>query len=75
VFTDGDIRRLLQRDGEHILGKKLSELEYKTPVSIEGGALLNDAAALFRKSSVDTLLITEDGKPVGMLDIQNLKAL
>jgi len=75
VFTDGDIRRLLQSEGEHILDKKLSELQYRTPVAIEAGALLNDAATLFRQTNVDTLLITENGRPAGMLDIQDLKAL
>ncbi len=75
VFTDGDIRRLLQHDGEHILDKKLGELEYKAPISIDANALLNDAAMLFKQTNVDTLLITENGKPSGMLDIQHLKAI
>jgi TalC/MipB family fructose-6-phosphate aldolase len=74
VFTDGDIRRLLQTEGEHILDKKMDAMIYKTPISIEGDALLNDAANLFRKTNVDTILITEDGRPVGMLDIQDLEA-
>lgn len=74
VFTDGDIRRLLQSEGEHILDKKMGDLTYKTPISIESVALLNDASVLFKKSAVDTLLVTEAGKPVGMLDIQELKA-
>lgn len=74
VFTDGDIRRLLQTEGEHILDKKMDTMIYKTPVSIEGEALLNDAAALFKKTNVDTILITENGRPVGMLDIQDLEA-
>lgn len=73
VFTDGDLRRLLQKEGEHILGKKLGDMEYKAPISIDGNALLNDAAALFKKMSVDTILVTENGKPTGMLDIQDLK--
>ncbi|MBN9485187.1 MAG: transaldolase [Bacteroidetes bacterium 43-93] len=73
VFTDGDIRRLLQKDGEHILGKKMGEMEYKTPITVDANALLNDAAVIFKKTSVDTILITEDGKPVGMLDIQDIK--
>jgi len=73
VFTDGDLRRLLQKDGEHILGKKLGDLEYKTPISIEGNELLNVAAGLFKKTNVDTILVTENGKPTGMLDIQDLK--
>ncbi len=73
VFTDGDLRRLLQADGEHILSKKLAELTYKTPISIDGGVLLNEAALLFKKTNVDTILVTENGKPAGMLDIQDLK--
>src|SRR4029077_6542012 len=73
VFTDGDLRRLLQKEGENILGKKLSELEYKTPISIDGNVLLNEAAALFKKTNVDSILVTNEGKPVGMLDIQDMK--
>ncbi len=73
VFTDGDLRRLLQKEGEHILDKKVGDLEYKAPVSIDSDALLNDAAAVFKKTSVDTILVTENGKPIGMLDIQDLK--
>ncbi|HXS35613.1 MAG TPA: transaldolase family protein [Flavipsychrobacter sp.] len=73
VFTDGDLRRLLQKEGEHILGKKMDEMEYKSPISIEAGALLNDAATLFKKMNVDNILVTENGKAVGMLDIQDLK--
>lgn len=73
VFTDGDIRRLLQTEGEHILNKKLGELQYKAPITIDADALLNDAAVLFKQTNVDTLLITEAGKPTGMLDIQDLK--
>ncbi|HTM66484.1 MAG TPA: transaldolase family protein [Flavipsychrobacter sp.] len=75
VFTDGDIRRLLQNDGEHILDKKMGDIEYKTPISIDANALLNDAHLLFKKTNVDTILITESGKPIGMLDIQDLEGL
>lgn len=73
VFTDGDLRRLLQSDGDHILGRTMGDLEYKEPISVDANALLNDAAAIFRKMNVDTILVTEDGKPYGMLDIQDLK--
>lgn len=74
VFTDGDLRRHLQTDGSAILDTKLSSLTYKTPVSIEGNMLLNDAAAIFKKTNVDTIMVTDNGKPVGMLDIQDLES-
>ena len=44
------------------------------PIAIEGGALLNEAAGLFKSTKVDTILVTENGKPIGMLDIQDLEA-
>lgn len=74
VFTDGDLRRHLQTDGSAILDRKLGSLEYKTPISIEGSMLLNDAAAIFKKTNVDTIMVTDNGKPIGMLDIQDLEA-
>lgn len=75
VFTDGDLRRLLQSEGEHILDRTVGSLEYKNaPISVDANALLNDAAVLFKKTKVDNILALENGKPVGMLDIQDLKA-
>jgi TalC/MipB family fructose-6-phosphate aldolase len=72
VFTDGDLRRLLQKEGDHILENKMSDLHYGTPISVDSNAFLNDAVVLFRQYHVDTLLVTEGEKPVGMLDIQDI---
>ncbi|MBU6159281.1 MAG: CBS domain-containing protein [Bacteroidetes bacterium] len=74
VFTDGDLRRRLQQEGSGVLDKKLGSFEYKAPISIETDRLLNDAQQLFRQTNVDTIMVTDNGKPVGMLDIQDLKA-
>jgi transaldolase len=74
VFTDGSLRKLLMDKGRDILGKKLNDLEFRDPITIEGGVLLNEASALFKKTAVDTIVVTDKGKPVGMLDIQDLKS-
>jgi signal-transduction protein with cAMP-binding, CBS, and nucleotidyltransferase domain len=73
VFTDGSLRKLIGEKGRDILSKNLSDLEYREPITIEGGVLLNDASVLFKKTNVDTIVVTEGGKPVGMLDIQDMK--
>jgi len=73
VFTDGDLRRLLQSEGEHILDKKMGDISYKSPASIDANALLNDAVSIFKEKKIDTILVTDEGKPVGMLDIQDLE--
>jgi TalC/MipB family fructose-6-phosphate aldolase len=72
VFTDGDLRRKIAQNRD-ILSKKMGEFEYKTPISIDGAELLNNAHELFKKHQVDTILITNNGKAVGMLDIQDLE--
>jgi CBS domain-containing protein len=73
VFTDGDLRRKLQEKGREVLALPLSSFSYKAPITIEATAILNDAADIFKKTKVDTILVTDNGKPVGMLDIQDLK--
>jgi transaldolase len=72
VFTDGDLRRVLGSDGRDVLGKKMDAFKYNTPISIDADLLLNEAAGIFKKTNVDTLLVTSSGKPIGMLDIQDL---
>ncbi len=72
VFTDGDLRRLLQKGGKDVLKKKMSELHYPTPLSIDLNDLLFKAADMFKTHKVDNLMVTENGKPVGLLDIQDL---
>jgi TalC/MipB family fructose-6-phosphate aldolase len=73
VFTDGSLRKLLMEKGRDVLNWNLSQLDYREPISIDANALLNDANTLFRKTQVDTLVVTDNGKPVGMLDIQDMK--
>jgi transaldolase len=72
VFTDGTLRKLLMEQGKDVLNKKLADISYREPISIEGEMLLNEANTLFKKTNVDTIVVTDKGKPVGMLDIQDL---
>jgi len=74
VFTDGDLRRKLTSDGRDVLNKTMSDFTYNAAISIESDALLNVAAGLFKSTKVDTILVTDNGKPIGMLDIQDLEA-
>jgi transaldolase len=74
VFTDGDLRRKLIADGRDVLNKTMGDFTYNQSIAIESDALLNVAAGLFKSTKVDTILVTENGKPIGMLDIQDLEA-
>ncbi|MEO1808599.1 MAG: transaldolase family protein [Bacteroidota bacterium] len=72
VFTDGDLRRQIEMHGKEVLTSLLSKLEPKAPYQIEADAALLDASNLFKDTKVDTLLVVDKGRPVGMLDIQDL---
>ncbi len=72
IFTDGDLRRLIESEGEAGINKNISELNLKVPVSIQAHELLYTAQAAFKDKGVDSLVVTENGKVIGMLDVQDL---
>jgi predicted transcriptional regulator len=73
VFTDGDLRRDLQKDGPGILGKPLSQIGHSVkPLTISADALLYEAAQFFQKHKVDNVVVVEADRPLGLLDVQDL---
>ncbi len=72
IFTDGDMRRAIQKDGKEVLAKKMGDLKYGTPISVQANDTLNVANDIFKHKHVDTILVLDGTKPVGMLDIQDL---
>jgi signal-transduction protein with cAMP-binding, CBS, and nucleotidyltransferase domain len=72
AFTDGDLRRLIENEGNGILQKSMGDLTYGTPITIEGEALLNEAQEIFHNNSVDNIIVLHDGEVAGILDIQDL---
>jgi TalC/MipB family fructose-6-phosphate aldolase len=73
VFTDGDLRRKLQADGRSILDKSLGAIGFsKTPHTIDRESLLNEAVKLFKKAEVDSIVVVDGTRPVGVLDVQDL---
>lgn len=75
IFTDGDLRRLVLRDrGE--LDRPIAEVMTRRPRTISSDALARDAVALVLEHRQDEVPIVDgDGKPVGLLDVQDLVAL
>lgn len=75
IFTDGDLRRLIETKGGNAINQSISSLALKTPLSIDGSELLIKAQQLFSEKKVDELVVTLNGKAVGMIDIQDLVKL
>ncbi|MCB9189953.1 MAG: CBS domain-containing protein [Flavobacteriales bacterium] len=72
IFTDGDLRRLVEAEGADAISKKVGELELNRPVTIESSSLLFAAQELFANKKVDELVVVEDNKVIGMLDVQDM---
>jgi CBS domain-containing protein len=73
VFTDGDLRRKLQSEGRGILDKTFAAIGFsKTPHTLDRDSLLNDAVKLFKKAEVDSIVVVDGTRPVGVLDVQDL---
>jgi TalC/MipB family fructose-6-phosphate aldolase len=72
IFTDGDLRRYLKEKGKDVLQSKMSDFTYKAPITVNADALLYDAVNLFKQNQIDSIIVTENNKPVGFVDIQDL---
>ena len=72
IFTDGDLRRLIEQKGAEVLSHTLGSLDPNTPHRIDVSATLQESAEMFKATHVDTLVVTDNGSVVGMLDIQDL---
>ncbi len=72
IFTDGDLRRLVLRDpGE--LKRPMREVMTKGPRTLRDTALARDAVAAFREHRQDEIPVVDaEGRPVGLLDVQDL---
>ncbi|HEX2837073.1 MAG TPA: KpsF/GutQ family sugar-phosphate isomerase [Phycisphaerales bacterium] len=75
IFTDGDLRRLIQRDAAAV-ARPISEVMTRSPRTLPDSAMVSDAVRLIREFRQDEIPIVDSrGRPVGMLDVQDLIAM
>ncbi|MHB1845392.1 MAG: KpsF/GutQ family sugar-phosphate isomerase [Deltaproteobacteria bacterium] len=75
IFTDGDLRRLVE-DGQGDFTVPVGSVCGHQPRTVRPEQLVRDAADLLKTSRVDQLpVIDEDGRPVGLLDVQDVLGL
>ena len=79
-YTDGDLRRnLLQARTSNrfeMLARPIDEVMTAQPITIGPGQLVGEARRLLRERQIDQLPVVDGaGRPVGLLDVQDLLAL
>lgn len=72
IFTDGDLRRLMEANGPESVNKKMSDLGLSAPKTVDAEELLYKAQKVFAETKVDSLVVVSQGKVVGLLDVQDL---
>ncbi len=73
IFTDGDLRRNLRKQGASILSKKVMEFATLHPVSVDQDRLATEALNIIKTRRIDELpVVDQQGRAVGLLDIQDL---
>lgn len=76
MISDGDLRRLLERDGSHALEHTAGDIMNPHPLTIEGSALASSALALMEDKKITSLIIIDrDGRIEGVVHLHDLWAL
>ena len=72
IFTDGDLRRLIEGGLKDVIHTKLSELKANTPVMVTSDLSLMELTKIFKEKKVDNVIVTENNLPIGIVDIQDI---
>ena len=72
IFTDGDLRRLMERRGNEAFTTMIQDAMTTKPRTIRPGALAAEAVRIMEKNEISVLIATERKKPVGIIHIHEL---
>ncbi|MDR3739376.1 MAG: KpsF/GutQ family sugar-phosphate isomerase [Terracidiphilus sp.] len=73
IISDGDLRRLLEREGGAALSRTAGEAMHTTPRTIAANELAAKALALLEEKKITSLVVTDaEGKVEGILHLHDL---
>ncbi len=73
IFSDGDLRRLLQaHPHEDIVSMKLVEFSTDDPITVNPKAMIEEAVRLMEQKKITALPVIENGKVIGMVHLHDL---
>ncbi len=72
IFTDGDLRRLLERCGVEALDKRIEEFMTLNPSIITVDRLAVEALRLMKEREISALIVVDEKHPVGMVHFHEL---
>lgn len=76
IVTDGDLRSALIRLGPDVWLGPIDRIMTRRPTTLGKDALVRDAVRVVREKRFDEIpIVAGDGRPVGLIDVQDLAAL
>ena len=69
IITDGDLRRQMRPD---LMSATVDEVMTRNPKTIDRDSLASEALELLNSSKITTLIVTDAGKPVGIIHLHDL---
>ncbi|MBQ9904839.1 MAG: KpsF/GutQ family sugar-phosphate isomerase [Synergistaceae bacterium] len=72
IFTDGDLRRLMERSGNDAFVTRIEDAMTRNPKTISPLALAAEAVRLMERNEISVLIAVEDERPVGIVHIHEL---
>jgi arabinose-5-phosphate isomerase len=72
IFTDGDLRRHLERDPD-LTKRKVKEVMTKNPITVGPQMLAAQVLRILQEKKIDEVPVVDKNKrPIGLLDVQDL---
>ena len=72
IFTDGDLRRLMERSGSEAFNTKIQDAMTRNPKTINPDSLAAEAVKKMESNEISVLIATENQRPVGIVHIHEL---
>jgi arabinose-5-phosphate isomerase len=78
IFTDGDLRRLLERKGSSAIDGRITLAMTRNPITIPPSKLAAEAAHIMEQREITVLIVTEESDstnskiPIGILQLHDL---
>lgn len=66
MITDGDLRRAIEQYQESLFSKTAADLMTLNPVTVMSGTRVEDALVLMEQKKITSVLVTDQGKVVGV---------
>ncbi|MDG6777344.1 KpsF/GutQ family sugar-phosphate isomerase [Thiomicrorhabdus sp. zzn3] len=72
IITDGDLRRHMENDAAGLMSKTAADIMGTAPKTIDSEATLSQAEELMNEHKITSLLVTENGRLAGVIQIYDL---